>query len=84
MRTRFLLPLVLVAIGGLFGWFAASGRMVDALAQDKKPEPALASDTSIVLPVPPMLVFAPRMTDERFAVAVVPVPLPNETVGVAV
>ncbi len=32
-------------------------------------------------PVPPMLVAAPRMTADRFAVAVVPVPLLKVTVG---
>jgi arylsulfatase A-like enzyme len=53
MRSRLLLPMALVAIGSLFGWLTASGRMADAFAQEKKQEPAQASGTSIVLPVPP-------------------------------
>ena len=37
--------------------------------------------SSVMSPVPPMLVLAAKMTLERFAVAVVPLPLLKETAG---
>ncbi|QJX00859.1 arylsulfatase [Frigoriglobus tundricola] len=37
MRSRFLVPAVLVAAGGLLGWLTASGRMADTSAQDQRP-----------------------------------------------
>ena len=58
MRSRYLLTAAVLAVGGLFGWLAASGRLGETFAQDKKAEPK-ASDTPAafvdgsVLPFPP-------------------------------
>ncbi len=43
MRSRFRLSVFLVVIGSMFGWLLASGRMTDALGQDKK-APHVAAD----------------------------------------
>ncbi len=56
MRTRVLLSAILLAVGCVFGWLAATGRLSEAFAQEKqgneaKPAPAQADRT--VLPVPP-------------------------------
>ncbi len=58
MRSRFLLPAALIAVGSAVGWLAASGRLAETFAQDKKAEakapntPPLGVDGS-VLPFPP-------------------------------
>lgn len=50
MRTRLLLPAAaLLAVGGLFGWLVASGRLSEAQAQDK-PAPAVQADKKDTTP----------------------------------
>jgi arylsulfatase A-like enzyme len=53
MKRSMPLTAAVFAVGGLMGLLSASGRLAEAFAQDKKPEPAPASGTSIVLPAPP-------------------------------
>src|SRR5689334_15852654 len=58
MRSHYLLITTVLAVGGLLGWLAASGRLAETSAQDKKAEvkapdtPAPVVDGS-VLPFPP-------------------------------
>lgn len=53
MRTRFVLTAApLVTAGALLGWLAASGRLNDALAQEKKADPPPTAGTPDVLPRP--------------------------------
>ena len=52
-----------------------------ALVRAKLP---LRSQSIVMSPLPPMVVAVPRMTVERFAVAVVPVPLLKVTLGALV
>ena len=58
MKRSTLLTMAILAIGAIFGWLAASGRLADTLAQDKTSEskapeaPPLVVDGS-VLPFPP-------------------------------
>jgi hypothetical protein len=48
---RSALWVVALAVGGLLGWLVASGRLADALAQEKQPQVSPAAGS--VLPVPP-------------------------------
>ncbi|MBX9622816.1 MAG: arylsulfatase [Gemmataceae bacterium] len=52
--TRSLLVSAAVAAGGLLGWLAATGRLAEVAAQDRKPaEPAAGPGTPLVLPPQP-------------------------------
>jgi arylsulfatase len=50
MRSRYLLTAAVLAVGGLLGWLAASGRLT--FAQDKTAEKKDADPTRNVLPIP--------------------------------
>lgn len=52
MRSRFLLPTVLMVIGSVFGWLAASGRFAETRAQDAKAQPVAADGTQLPKPDP--------------------------------
>ena len=52
MRSRFLVHAVVVIIGSLFGWVAASGRLAETFAQDTKAPPALADGKQLPKPDP--------------------------------
>jgi len=52
MRSRFLLSMALVAVGSLFGWLAASGRLAEAFAQVKKADPPQPDGTQLPKPDP--------------------------------
>ncbi len=52
MRSRFMLPAVLVAIGSLFGWLAVSGRLAETSAQETKIQPAQPLGTQLPKPDP--------------------------------
>ena len=54
MRSRYLLPAVLLAVGCTFGWLTASGRLTETFAQDRKAAdpPAPASSTQLPKPDP--------------------------------
>jgi len=45
-----MLPAVLVVIGSLFGWLAASGRLAETFAQDTKAQPVTADSTQLPKP----------------------------------
>ena len=49
MHSRFFLPMMVVAIGSLFGWQAASSHLTSAFAQQTKPE---ANADTLQLPKP--------------------------------
>ncbi len=52
MRLRFILPAVVIAVGCSLGWLAASGRLVEAFAQNPKPQPTSAEGTQLPKPDP--------------------------------
>ena len=51
MRSRFLLPTALLAVGALLGWLAATGRLTPVFAQDKTDSPK-AAGTQLPQPDP--------------------------------
>ena len=53
MRSRFMLPAVLVALSSLLGWIAASGRVAETFAQGPKGPPAVAAGKQLPHPDPP-------------------------------
>jgi arylsulfatase len=52
MRLRFLFPTVLVIIGSLCGWLAASGHLAETRGQDTKDQAAAAIGTQLPKPDP--------------------------------
>src|SRR5262245_42287502 len=52
MHSRFLLPAALVALGCVLGFLAASGRLVETFAQDKKTVDPPVSESGTQLPKP--------------------------------
>ncbi len=53
MHSRFMLPVFLVVIGSMLGWLTASGRMADALGQDKKAQPTAVDGVQLPKPDQP-------------------------------
>lgn len=52
LRRSQLSFLAVIAVAGLLGWLTASSRLVEALAQDTKPQPAAATATQLPRPDP--------------------------------
>ena len=53
MRSRFMLPAVLVALSSLLGWISASGRVAETFGQGPKGPPVVAVSKQLPHPDPP-------------------------------
>ena len=53
MRSRFMLPAVLVALSSLLGWISASGRVAETFGQCPKGPPVVAASKQLPHPDPP-------------------------------
>ncbi len=52
MRSRFILPALLVVIGSMFSWLAASGRLAETFDQGTKAQPAAVEGKQLPKPDP--------------------------------
>ena len=52
MKSKHVMLLATLAVGGVLGWLAAFGHQAETLAQDKKADPAQADGTQLPKPDP--------------------------------